>query len=96
MVITLKMLQIIIEKEIEGSTMPLIVITGKPVNKLYGGTNVAHKDPAVSDHPVYMEVSNWTTNVSTYTYVILSHLRSKEPPGLHFICSPASQTNCKI
>jgi len=74
MVITLKMLQIIIEKEIEGSTMPLIVITGKPVNKHCGDTNVAHKDPAVSDHPVYMEVSNWTTNVSTYTYSVYVHV----------------------
>ena len=29
-------------------------------------------------------------------YVTLSHLRSKEPPGLHFVCSPASQANCEI
>ena len=27
--------------------------------------------------------------------VTLSHLRSKEPPGLHFVSSPASQANCK-
>ena len=24
-------------------------------------------------------------------YIILSHLRSKEPPGLHFVCSPATR-----
>jgi len=28
--------------------------------------------------------------------VTLSHLRSKEPPRLHFVCSPASQANCKM
>ena len=33
---------------------------------------------------------------STWYHVTLSHLRSKESPGLHFICSPASQANCKI
>ncbi|XP_065918579.1 intermembrane lipid transfer protein VPS13C-like isoform X2 [Dysidea avara] len=71
MVITLKMLQIVLEKEIEGSTLPLIVISGRPVNKHYVDSNVAHKDPSVSDHPVYMEVSNWTSKLTAVARIKL-------------------------
>ena len=72
MVITLKMLQIVLEKEIEGSTIPLIVITGRPVDKHFvDSTMVTHKGPAVSDHPVYAEVSNWTSNVSVSCVLLL-------------------------
>jgi len=72
MVITLKMLQIVLEKEIEESTIPLIVITGRPVDKHFvDSTAVTHKGPDVSDHPVYAEVSNWTSNVSVSCVLLL-------------------------
>ena len=32
----------------------------------------------------------------TYKHVTLSHLRSKEPPGLHFLCSPANRATYEM
>lgn len=58
MVVTLKQLKIVFEKELadEGRTLPLILFTGE--------LKSLDKDPSVYDHPVYVEVSDWSRNVS--------------------------------
>ena len=40
---------------------------------------------------LHVHVHNSYTIFLVHINVTLSHLRSKEPPGLHFICSPASR-----
>ena len=40
---------------------------------------------------IYIIITN-----NTNTHVTLSHLRSKEPSGLHFICSPASRAMTSV
>ena len=58
MVMTLKQLKIVFEKEFpdEGRTVPLILFTGE--------LKSLDKDPSVYDHPVYVEVTDWSRNVS--------------------------------
>ena len=62
MVVTLKQLKIVFEKELpdEGRTVPLILFSGE--------LKSLDKDPSVYDHPVYVEVAEWSRNVS-----MLSH-----------------------
>lgn len=68
MTVTLKQLQIVFEKELldEARTIPLILFTGKPVHNVADSAadNAPPKDPSVYDHPVYIEISNWSANVS--------------------------------
>ena len=58
MVVTLKQLKIVFEKEFpdESRTVPLILFTGE--------LKSLDKDPSVYDHPVYVEVTDWSRNVS--------------------------------
>lgn len=59
-------MQTVFEKELvdEGRTVPLILFTGKPIEK--SGQVGDSVDPSVYDHPVYIEVSNWSSNVRVY------------------------------
>ena len=55
------------EKELldEGRTIPLILFSGEPpdaTRKLEDSS--VDKEPSVYDHPVYIEISNWSRNVS--------------------------------
>ena len=61
MVVTLKQLKIVLEKELvdEGRTIPLILFTGEQESN-----KDASVDPSVYDHPVYVDISNWSANVS--------------------------------
>ena len=70
MTITLKQLQIVFEKELvdEARTVPLILFTGKPLEKVDKATDTT--DPSVYDHPVYVEIVNWSRNVSIIHYWI--------------------------
>ena len=66
MTISLKQLQIVFEKEMidEARTVPLILFTGKPIDKTCKVTDsTIDKEPSVYDHPVYVEITNWSGNV---------------------------------
>ena len=67
MVVTLKQLQVVFEKELldEGRTIPLILFTGEPPDKTRKlADSTVDKEPSVYDHPLYVEISNWSGNVS--------------------------------
>ena len=69
MVVTLKQLQIVFEKELldEGRTIPLILFTGEPPDKTRKlADSSVDNEPSVYDHPLYVEISDWSGNVSIY------------------------------